>query len=616
MDECNTLSKGAVFKRYINSLIFSLKTCRSATEQNAQIREADIESAASRDSWGNGWEFLMSCIALSVGLGNVWRFPFTALDNGGGAFIIPYIVVLFLVGKPVYYLEMVIGQFSSRSSIKAFDLCPISRGIGVGQVLATGMATGYYASLLAIIIRYFVASFYAVLPWSYCQPEWGPTCVDSASTAIQNKTNSTSSAELYFYKEVLKEKETIYDGAGAPDLQLSLYLALAWVLVSLIMIKGIRSSGKASYFLAIFPYIVMAVLFVRAVTLPGAVNGIVYLFKPQWSELLNPRVWYAAVSQVFFSLAICFGNIIMLSSYNQFSHNIHRDATIVTLLDTFTSLFSATIIFGILGNLAYENGSDDIKTVVSGDTGLAFVSYPNAISKFENVPQVFSVLFFFMLFVLGIGSNVGMNSCMYTAIKDRFTHLSPWKIVVPIAVIQFFIGLMYVTPGGQHLLRFVDFFGASFVAFLLAIAQMITFGWIYGVNRLCLDIELMLGIKTGWYWRICWAVVTPALLIAIFVYNLVSYEPITYKGHEYPHVAYAIGWVISAVGIMQLPLWAIYAVYKQKGNTLKEKFLGALSPTGDWGPKDSDLKNTYEQMLMAEVKEKSIFGKIRRNIFG
>lgn len=72
-------------------------------------------------------------------------------------------------------------------------------GIGVGQVLATAMATGYYAALLAIIIRYFVASFYAVLPWSYCQPQWGPKCVDSVSSDDHNKTsNGTSSAEFYF----------------------------------------------------------------------------------------------------------------------------------------------------------------------------------------------------------------------------------------------------------------------------------------------------------------------------------------------------------------------------------------------------------------------------------
>lgn len=103
-----------------------------------------------------------------------------------------------------------------------------------------------------------------------------------------------------FSKEVLKEKETINDGAGTPDLQLSLYLALSWILVSLIMIKGIRSSGKASYFLAIFPYLIMTVLFVRAVTLPGAVNGIVYLFKPQWGELMNPRVKCEASNIYFF----------------------------------------------------------------------------------------------------------------------------------------------------------------------------------------------------------------------------------------------------------------------------------------------------------------------------
>lgn len=85
-------------------------------------------SGPERDTWGKGIEFLMSCIAMSVGLGNVWRFPFTALDNGGGAFLIPYLVVLFLVGKPIYYLEMIIGQFSSRGSVKVFDLCPAMKG--------------------------------------------------------------------------------------------------------------------------------------------------------------------------------------------------------------------------------------------------------------------------------------------------------------------------------------------------------------------------------------------------------------------------------------------------------------------------------------------------------
>ena len=86
------------------------------------------EPNADRDQWGKGVEFLMSCIAMSVGLGNVWRFPFVALENGGGAFVIPYIIVLLLVGKPVYYMEMIIGQFSSRGSVKVYDMAPIMRG--------------------------------------------------------------------------------------------------------------------------------------------------------------------------------------------------------------------------------------------------------------------------------------------------------------------------------------------------------------------------------------------------------------------------------------------------------------------------------------------------------
>lgn len=146
----------------------------------------------------------MSCISLSVGLGNVWRFPFTALENGGGAFIIPYLIVLFAVGKPVYYLEMLIGQFCSRGSIRVYDFAPAMRGIGVGQVWGTALVTSYYASLLALTVRYLVSSMSAVLPWSRCEEEWRELggCIDSDSKALVNGSAQAgrvqTSAELYF----------------------------------------------------------------------------------------------------------------------------------------------------------------------------------------------------------------------------------------------------------------------------------------------------------------------------------------------------------------------------------------------------------------------------------
>lgn len=176
--------------------------------------------------------------------------------------------------------------------------------------------------------------------------------------------------------------------------------------------------------------------------------------------------------------------------------------------------------------------------MVKGGTGVAFVSYPDAISKMEFVPQLFAATFFFMLFVLAIGSNVGMSICLMTAIRDKFRRLSHARVAVAIAVVQFGIGLLYTTEGGQFLLNLVDYFGVSMVIYVLAIAELITFGWIYGVSRICSDAEFMLGIKTSWYWRICWGVVTPLMMISILVYQIVKYEPLKYNGVEYPWTFY------------------------------------------------------------------------------
>lgn len=135
-----------------------------------------------------------------VGLGNIWRFPYVALENGGGAFVIPYLIVLILIGRPSYFIEMVMGQFSSRSSVRVYDCVPALRGIGMGQVISTGTLATFYSSIMAITLRYLVDSFRPVLPWSYCRPEWGP-CTPSGINENSSEvfTNVTrSSAELYF----------------------------------------------------------------------------------------------------------------------------------------------------------------------------------------------------------------------------------------------------------------------------------------------------------------------------------------------------------------------------------------------------------------------------------
>lgn len=207
--------------------------------------------------------------------------------------------------------------------------------------------------------------------------------------------------------------------------------------------------------------------------------------------------------------------------------------------------------------------------MVKGGAGLAFISYPEAIAKFKYLPQLFAALFFFMLLVLGIGSNIGMVSCVINVVKDRFPQLPHWKLAIGASVLGFLCGLVYMTPGGQFVLNLVDFYGCTFIALVLAIAELLAVGWIYGVRRLCSDIEFMLNVKTSFYWRICWAIVAPGLMFLVLVYMLFSYEPLTYKDVPYPQAAYMAGWLIWGLGVVQLPFWAIYTIWQQPGDTFR-----------------------------------------------
>jgi solute carrier family 6 (neurotransmitter transporter, glycine) member 5/9 len=181
-----------------------------------------------RPTWGRSLEFLMSCLSLSVGLGNLWRFPATCFENGGAAFLIPYvssstfsfdvfilsneicfyplqIIILFLVGKPFYFLEMILGQFTSRGSMKAMEILPIMKGIGWGQQIASSLISTYYTAIIGLTLTYFLRSFDVELPWASCKSSW-EDCYDSKSllkynnTAFDNNTSNkqSSSAEIFF----------------------------------------------------------------------------------------------------------------------------------------------------------------------------------------------------------------------------------------------------------------------------------------------------------------------------------------------------------------------------------------------------------------------------------
>ncbi|KAL1497742.1 hypothetical protein ABEB36_008648 [Hypothenemus hampei] len=579
-----------------------------SNNEKADVKGFNQDDEEDRAKWGNGLEFLMSCIAMSVGLGNIWRFPFTAKENGGGAFLIPYIIVLTVIGRPLYYMEMALGQFSSRGNVKMYEkLSPVLKSIGFGQLIGSTCVATYYCCLMAITLFYLAHSFTSDLPWTECQNSWNDylreintECVASTNnTAETLKLNTTSSSELWFRIEVLRQTDNISDGIGSPDWRLTLCLLASWFVTFLVSIRGVKSSGKASYFLALFPYVIMITLLIRAATLDGAGDGMYAFIETDWNKLKDASVWYAAVTQCFFSLNVGFGSIIMYSSYNPFEHKINRDALIVTTLDTFTSLLSGITIFGILGNLALEMGTDVADVISSGGTGLAFISYPEAIAKFTHVAWLFAILFFFMLFVLGVGSLVALQNCLNTVIKDAFPNINYWIISAFTASAMFLVGLIYVTPGGQYMLDLVDHFGGTFIIYVFAILEVYAVVYLYGLQNFCLDLEYMTNHRPGIYWRLCWGIIMPVLLLVIFVYFVVTLPTLTYGifDYEYPDGILAFGWCILGIGILQTIFWVGYYTFYDKEYP--------IFSTENWGPSSSKRTKEWKQFKQDLLEQRN-----------
>jgi len=589
-----------------------------------------------RQQWDNPIEFLLSCISMSVGLGNVWRFPFTAYENGGGAFLIPYIIVLMLVGRPLYFLELALGQFSSAGSVRVWDMVPAFGGVGYGQILATGFVTTYYCSLIALSIYYLVVSCYPVLPWTECHPGLEDvtqicipsganmseyiTCFGSNSTVLnetvcvkssvtleeitEESSNASiiSSAEQYFRAGVLKEKLDISDGLGLPDPTLAGCLAVCWLLLYMTLRKGVSSSGKVAYFTAIFPYIVMFALLVRGLTLPGAGAGLLFFFTPQWEKLLSLKVWYAAVTQSFFSLSVGFGTLTTYASYNKFRHNTCKDALIISFADTFTSLLAGTVIFSILGHLAHELDLPVEKVVKSG-AGLAFVSYPEVLAKFDFVPQFFAVLFFLMLITLGLGSAVGFMSAVTTTICDSFPNTNKKFIIKICCIVGFGIGLFYVTPGGQIMLEMVDYYAGTILILALASTEIIAINWIYGTSMITRDLNFMLDSNLGVYWRFCWGILCPILLPLLFFYALFTQAGVP----NIPVTAQVCGGILAILGILIVPVHLLLSVIGEEEGEFFERFRETVksgmfitrlkdtfTPNNSWGPSSIQEKKDWQ----------------------
>ncbi|XP_028399860.1 sodium- and chloride-dependent glycine transporter 2-like isoform X2 [Dendronephthya gigantea] len=560
-----------------------------------------------RESWSTKMDFMLSIIGFCVGLGNVWRFPYLCYSNGGATFLIPYFLMLAFCGIPMMLVEFSLGQYLSLAPPSTFAaICRFGRGVGMAMMMISFLVSTYYNIIICWSVIYLFSSFASDVPWKECDPEWAS---DSCRTVNERKafndlkgncTNgtrwinstyevncSTDTSKLvassleYYNNHVLGKTDSLED-MGDFRWKICLSLLFCWTVVFLCLFKGVKTSGKVVWVTATMPYIVLFILLIRGVTLEGAGIGIEFYLKPKWDKLLDVKVWVAAASQIFYSLGVGWGTVLVYGSYNKFTNNCVFDAIVVSCINCFSSFFAGFVVFSVLGFISVQLNEKIDKVATSGP-GLAFNVYPEAISQLPVSP-LWAVLFFLMLFTLGLDSQFGILECIIAGIADewggKFRKYKSW-LTAFLCYFLFFIGLPMCAGGGIYILNLLDYQAGGISLIVLALTEILVVAWGYGADRLAGNIQTMVGKRPPLYFIICWKFITPLLLLFILIATIVQWEGISLDGYKYPPWAEFIGWLVALASMLIVPAFAIYEVYRANGLTILEKISNSLKPNDD-----------------------------------
>lgn len=478
------------------------------THEDGRKLSLEPEKTA-RDTWDNKLQFLLATIGFAVGLGNVWRFPYLCYKNGGGAFLLPYMIMLGIEGIPLLYLELSVGQRLRKGSLKAWGMISqYMEGIGLASLVICILTASYYSVVISWCLFYLFSSFRSSLPWSRCPTveSFNATSNRTVHTVVLECSQSNSIL-YFFFRETLNVSESI-DETTTWNWKITLCYVAAWIVIYICVIRGIKSSGKVVYFTATFPYIVLTAFFIRGMTMEGFDAGVRHLFTPQWDKLTDPVIWMEAAAQIFYSTGLGFGCILAFASYNPMHENTLKDAITISLINSATSLFASVVVFSILGFRATLNvkncekehaimNSTFMTNTTSNDCdfdkflkqaalgpGLVFIAFSDAIRNMPAAP-VWAVLFFLMCLTLGIDSLFGGLESISASLADlkRFSNVRMEYISGGICITCFVLGLSMVQDSGSYVVQLFDKFSANVALLVIAICEFVSVSWFYGYER-------------------------------------------------------------------------------------------------------------------------------------
>ncbi|WP_347042596.1 sodium-dependent transporter [Brachybacterium nesterenkovii] len=448
-------------------------------------------ATADRGAFSGRSAFIFAAIGSAVGLGNIWRFPAVAYENGGGAFMIPYLVALMTAGIPLLFLDYAIGHRWRGSAPLAWRRVKRwTEFIGWWQVLICVVIAVYYALILAWAGDYIFFSL---------KQSWG----DDAAA---------------FFGEFTQAPAPEASGlTGQIIWPILISIVVVWVAVLATMVLGVEN-GVAKTSMVFIPLLVVMflLLVIRALFLPGALEGLDALFTPNWGALLNGQVWVAAYGQIFFSLSVAFGIMLTYASYLKKKSDLTGSGLVVGFANSGFEILAGIGVFAALGFMAQAQGVE-VSEVVSDGVGLAFIAFPTIIGEAPGGALI-GVLFFGSLVLAGFTSLVSIVEVVISAVHDKFgttRAAASVIVVVPLAIVS---TLLFSTSQGLPILDTLDAFVNQYGIVAAALVSTIIFAWVLrGLPTLRDHLNHRGSFKVGTIWMLCVAIIDPIVLaVSVF----------------------------------------------------------------------------------------------------
>ena len=452
-----------------------------------------------REQWTGQVGFILAAIGSAVGLGNIWRFPGVAYENGGGAFLIPYLVALLTAGIPILFLDYALGHRFRGAAPTTFRRVGRAFGrwtesLGWFQVAIAFVIGLYYTAVIAWALSYFVFSF---------DLRWG----DDPAGFLTGEYLQVGDPGISF---------EFVPGVLIP-------LAIVWIAAIVVLAAGV-AKGLERVNVVCLPLLVIAfaVLVVRALFLDGAAEGLNALFTPDWAALGNPDVWIAAYSQIFFSLSIAFGIMITYASYRRRRSNLTSPGLVVAFANSSFEILAGIGVFATLGFFAFQQGIAIAELEGLTGVGLSFITFPAIVSQMPGGP-IFGILFFGSLALAGFTSLISVLQVVSAAIQEKF-GLSIRAAATGVGVVSAILSVLaFSTTTGLLALDVTDQWANNIGIVGSAVLMTILVIWVLRRGpELRAHLNAVSTFKVGRLWIVFVGVLAPIVLGYMLISRIVS----------------------------------------------------------------------------------------------